>query len=119
MKPNSVVHFEVAGSNGDEARKFYADLFGWKFEVMGDFDYGVTSSPGEGAIGGGVGAAPKDLKPYVTFYIMVDDLQAYLDKAESLGGKTVQPPSPIPGYGSSAMFADPDGNLIGLFKPNM
>jgi predicted enzyme related to lactoylglutathione lyase len=44
----------------------------------------------------------------------VDDLPAYLTKAESLGGKTLVPPVEIPGQGSSAWFADPDGSIIGL-----
>ena len=52
----------------------------------------------------------------VTFYVSVDDLQAYLDKAESIGGKTVTPPTEIPGVVTYAFFADPDGNVIGLVK---
>jgi uncharacterized protein len=52
----------------------------------------------------------------MTIYMRVDDLQASLDKAESLGGKTVVPPSPLPGdWGSFAMLADPDGQLVGLW----
>jgi len=50
-------------------------------------------------------------------FIQVDDLQAYLDKAESLGGKTVIPPTDVPGMGTFAWFADIDGNTIGLRKP--
>jgi predicted enzyme related to lactoylglutathione lyase len=53
---------------------------------------------------------------YVTVYVQVDDLPAYLKKAESLGGKTLVPPVEIP-QGSFAWFADPDGNTIGLWKP--
>lgn len=119
MNQKGVVHFEVAGTNGDKSRKFYSDLFGWNFELMGEFDYGVTKAASENSIGGGIGSAPEGFKPYVTFYVLVDDLQAYLNKAESLGGKTIQPPTPIPGVGASAMFADIDGNMIGLFKADM
>ncbi len=52
----------------------------------------------------------------VTFYAQVDDLQAYLDKAERLGGKAVLPPMEIPETVTLAMFSDPEGNLIGLIK---
>ena len=46
----------------------------------------------------------------------VDDLQASLDRAETLGGKALVPPTDLPdGYGRFAMFADPDGNTIGLW----
>jgi predicted enzyme related to lactoylglutathione lyase len=53
---------------------------------------------------------------YVTVYVEVDDLQAYLDKASLLGGKTLVPPVEIPGQGSFAWLADLDGNIIGLWK---
>jgi hypothetical protein len=49
--------------------------------------------------------------------VQVDDLQAYLDKANQLGGKTLVPPVEIPGQGSFAWLADLDGNIIGLWKP--
>ena len=44
----------------------------------------------------------------------MDDLQAYLDRAESLGGKTLMPPTEIPGIVTLAMFADPEGNVTGM-----
>ena len=42
-------------------------------------------------IGGGIGPALDQSSGRVTFYVQVNDLQAYLNKAESLGGKTVMP----------------------------
>jgi len=35
---------------------------------------------------------------------------------ESLGGKNVVPPVPIPS-GTFAWFSDPEGNVVGLWKP--
>ena len=53
---------------------------------------------------------------YVTVYVAVEDLPAALKKAEGLGGKTIIPPTEVPGMGQFAWFADPDGNTIGLWK---
>ena len=53
---------------------------------------------------------------YVTVYVAVEDLAASLEKAESLGGKTIIPPTEVPGMGQFAWFSDPDGNTIGLWK---
>ena len=53
---------------------------------------------------------------YTTFYVQVDDVQGYLDKAAALGGKTLVPPVEIP-TGTFAWFADLEGNTIGLWKP--
>lgn len=72
----------------------------------------------EGGIGGGIMPTTEDTPPnHVTIYIQVDDLQAYLDKAECLDGKTILPPILIADYiGSCAMFNAPSGNCIGLYK---
>ncbi len=53
---------------------------------------------------------------YTIFYVQVDDLQAYLNKAQSLGGKTLVPPVEIP-TGTFAWLSDPEGNTVGLWKP--
>jgi predicted enzyme related to lactoylglutathione lyase len=111
--PHPVVHWEIAGRDGERLQKFYAGLFDWKIQVNPEMNYGLVQT---GGIDGGIFGAGNDTPPYVTFYVQVDDLQAYLEKAESLGGKTMVPPTPIPGHGSFALFRDPDGNTIGLFK---
>jgi predicted enzyme related to lactoylglutathione lyase len=112
-----VVHFEIAGINGGKTRDFYAKLFNWEYQLFGEGnDYGMVSPGGPNSIGGGVSSVPPGGKPYVTFYVQVEDLQASLNKAESLGGKTVLPPTPIPGMGAFAWFSDPDGNMLGIFK---
>ncbi len=113
---NPVVHFEIIASNRKKSQQFYSDLFGWSIKADDAMDYGLVASAGENAIGGGIGPAQPESKPYVTIYVLVDDLQAALNKAEKLGGKTTVPPMPIPGIGSFAIFADLDGNKIGLFK---
>ena len=110
-----VVHFEIAGKDGTKLQEFYRELFDWKVEVDPAMNYGMVDTGGEG-INGGIFQAPPEAPPYLTFYIQVDDLQAYLDKAVSLGGSVMVPPTPIPNIGAFAMFHDPEGNLVGLFK---
>jgi uncharacterized protein len=114
---NPVVWFEVVGKDGGKLRRFYSDLFGWKIDgATGDMDYGLVPA-GNGGIGGGVGASQDGGDGHVTFFIEVDDPAAYLKKAETLGGKTVVPPTEVPSYGLTfAYFLDPQGHLIGLSK---
>jgi hypothetical protein len=33
-----------------------------------------------------------------------------------LGGKTIQPPTSVPGGVTFALFADPEGHVVGLVK---
>jgi predicted enzyme related to lactoylglutathione lyase len=114
-----VAWFEITGSDAGQLVTFYRDLFDWTVVDSGDPGYQlIDTGAGDGAIGGGIGAteAPDD-PGGVTVYMRVDDLQAYLDKAEKLGGKTVVPPTDLPGeFGRFALFADPAGHTVGLWS---
>jgi len=112
--PNPVVHFEITGRDGEKIQKFYSDLFGWEINANNPMNYGMVDTKA-GGINGGIYKAPKDV-PFLTFYVGVDDLQKFLDKAVKLGGQAVVPPTPIPGIGSFAFIKDIDGNILGLFK---
>src|SRR5437879_5477237 len=83
-----VTHFEIHGKDGKKTQEFYSKLFGWNIDANNPMNYGMVAAAGERGIGGGV-TQSQDNKPMVTFYVEVDDLDASLKKAESLGGKTV------------------------------
>lgn len=109
-----VIHWEMAAKDPGKLQEFYAALFDWKINANNPMNYGLVETGGEGGINGGIYSSDREVPP-LTIYIHVDDLQTYLDKAEGLGGKTVLPPTPIPGVGACAMFSDPEGTVIGLF----
>ena len=111
--PNPVVHWEIQTKNAKNTQKFLADLFGWHVDANNPMDYGIVDTHDKG-INGGIAEAQGPQQ--VVLYIEVDDLQAYLDKAESLGGKTVVPITEVPGVVTFAMFSDTEGNTIGLVK---
>ena len=114
-----VAFFEVISPDHERAQKFYGELFGWKVaadQAMGGYGL-VDTGAGEGAIGGGIGpASGPDDKGGVKIYVRVGDLDAYLDRAEQLGGTRLVPPTDLPGdFGRFAIFTDPDGNQGGLW----
>jgi hypothetical protein len=111
---NPVVHFEVTGKDGKKLQDFYSKTFGWNINADNPMNYGIVDNAGQG-IGGGISAGDGGTTQ-VTFYIEVDDPQAYLDKVEAKGGKTVMPVTEIPGMVVLAQFADPEGNIVGLVK---
>jgi predicted enzyme related to lactoylglutathione lyase len=111
--PNPVVHFEVVGKDGKKLQDFYSNLFGWKIDANNPMQYGLVEAQTEHGIGGGIGPTPEG-SGHVTFYVQVDNPQAYLDKAVSLGGKVVMPVSVIPGMVTMAQFADPEGHMVGI-----
>jgi len=113
-----VAWFEIISPDAERAKKFYADLFGWKVEsdpLMGDYSL-VDTQSGEGAVAGGIGAAEPGSGPSIKIYMRVDDIDAYLGRAVALGGTQLMPPTDLPGdFGKFAIFADPDGNQVGLW----
>ena len=112
---NPTVHFEVLGKDHQALKSFYAELFDWKTsDIRSATDEPYTMVEAEdGGIGGGIGKARDGVEGHVTFYVGVDDLEAALSKAESLGGTRLTEPMDIPN-GQIAHFADPEGHVIGI-----
>lgn len=113
---NSVSFFEVISADAQRAQRFYAELFGWK--IVADPEsggYALVQNAGDSAPIGGIGPSTQDGDVGVKVYVGVDDLAGALNRAVELGGKELVPPTDLPGdYGRFAMFADPDGNPVGL-----
>jgi predicted enzyme related to lactoylglutathione lyase len=112
---NPVTWFEILGKDGAALQKFYGDLFGWNVDAANPMNYGMIQGQ-DGGIGGGI-AGSQDGQSMVTVYIVVDDLQATLDRAKSLGGQVVMPPMEVPNGPKIAQFKDPQGNVIGVMIP--
>jgi len=117
MAAPAVAWFEVTGTDGAALQDFYAGLFDWQIQDAGDGSgYGLVAAAEKG-IGGGIGAAQNGDTGRVTFYVEVDDVAGYLQKAEQLGGHTIVPPMEIAQFGLTfAFFADPEGHVVGLSK---
>jgi predicted enzyme related to lactoylglutathione lyase len=113
--PNPVVHFEVLGKDAATLQAFYGEVFDWQLNPVMP-TYAMVSTGIEGGIPGGVGATPDGGAGHVTFYVQVSDLAVALEQIESAGGRTVQPPMDVPDGPSIALFADPEGHVIGLVK---
>jgi len=123
-----VVHFEIIGEDPEKLRNYYGELFGWEFdtdspvaeEVSQAGSYGFvdrnTTSDGTG-IPGGVGGGA-DYDGYAIFYVGVPDVEAALQKAESLGGTRRMGPARNPEKNLVVgHFVDPEGHLVGVAGP--
>jgi uncharacterized protein len=108
-----VVHFEVVGGDGTKLQQFYSDIFEWSINADNPMNYGIVDNGGEG-INGGVGQSPT--APHLTWYVHVEDIDATLQRVESLGGRTVMPKETIPNMVTFALFNDPEGNLVGIIE---
>ena len=108
-----VVHFEIGCRDKAKTAAFFGEMFGWTIHETGPA--ATIETGGAGGIAGHITALGHEPHNYTIFYVEVDDVAASLAKAESLGGKTLVPPVPLPN-GTFAWFADPEGNTVGLWK---
>jgi uncharacterized protein len=111
----AVTHFEIISRNGEAMKSFYAKLFGWAIDSSNPMNYGLVKGEGKG-IGGGIASPEGGSEGYVAIYAEVPDPQATLDLAVSLGGTVIVPVTEIPNMVTFALFADPDGNKMGIVK---
>ena len=116
---NPVVHFEIIGKDTKALQDFYTKLFGWNIDANNSMNYGLArTKTNDRGIDGGISAGDPSQpdQSYVTIYAEVDDPDAYLKKVENLGGKIIVPTTEIPNMVTFAMFADPEGHMVGLVK---
>ncbi len=111
---SAVTHFEIAGADSERLQAFYRDAFGWEMRAsVPGYAMALTGADG---IDGGVGTLPGPPRSHVTVYVDSDDPADDLARIEALGGSTVLPATPIPGGPTIALFADPEGHVVGLAK---
>jgi predicted enzyme related to lactoylglutathione lyase len=108
-----VVFFEIGCRDREKTGAFYGALFDWGIQPMGPSSV-IDTGAGQG-IGGHITSLGHEPHHYTMFYVEVDNIVAYLEKAESLGGKRIVGPIKIP-TGQFAWFSDPDGSVIGLLQ---
>ncbi|RJR14928.1 VOC family protein [Candidatus Microgenomates bacterium] len=125
---NPVVHFEMPAEDRVRVKKFYEEAFGWQMTQlgadMGDYLLAATTPTDQktqrptepGAINGGffqkgqAGTVPH-------LVISVDNLAEHMEVVKKNGGKIMGEPMDIPGIGKFVMFADTEGNLVGMLEP--
>jgi uncharacterized protein len=111
------VPFEIIGADPSALRSYYGGLFGWEFDtsspvsdaVSEPANYGfVAPDASSGGIPGGVGGG-QAYGHRATFSVGVSDVEAALQKAESLGGTRAMGPARAPNGLVVGHFTDPEG----------
>jgi uncharacterized protein len=112
---NTLCWNELMTTDIEAARKFYGSLFSWQLKVSPGY---TEAHVGDQAVGGLMQIAPEmqgmpsNWKPY----FMVDDVDATVQKAQSLGVKEMFGPMDIEGVGRFAILNDPQGAAFAVIK---
>jgi predicted enzyme related to lactoylglutathione lyase len=107
------VYVEIPAREPEESAAFYEQVFGWKSRKRGD---GTLAFDDAGSVSGAwVTDRPPQEKPGIVTYVMVDDAEAALARIVEAGGRVVVPLGALSESGA-AHFADPVGNVLGVYQ---
>jgi uncharacterized protein len=115
---NNVSHFDVHADDLPRARKFYENVFGWRFNAWGPPDFfliatGTESDPG---IHGSLAKRREIVngKPIFGYEctISVENVDQAAAAITASGGKLILPKTCINGVGWIIQFLDTEGNIV-------
>ena len=119
-----VVHFEIPFDDGDRARGFYKEAFGWQIQEMPEMGYTLvmTGPSGEqgptepGFVNGGMLSREMSATPRPVVVVDVESIDVALERIGELGGSTVAGKTAVGEMGFAAYVEDTEGNVVGLWE---
>jgi uncharacterized protein len=109
-----ICYIQMPAVDIQKSAAFYSTVFGWNVRQRGDgsvsFDDGVGEVSGEWTTHRKVVADPGFM-----ISIMVDDIEATIEKVTANGGVIVRPVG-MDAPELTAHFTDPAGNCLGLYQ---
>jgi hypothetical protein len=114
---NPVVQWQIVAKDPDAVARFYSALFGWKVQTDNALGYRVVETGNGRGINGGVWPSPPEGHNLVQLFVEVEDIDAALIKATSLGASVIVPKSELPDGDALAIVLDPAGLSFGMYRP--
>jgi predicted enzyme related to lactoylglutathione lyase len=96
---------------------FYAGVFGWEGQDMGEEAGHYTIVSKDGKQVAAISPAQDPGPPRWTTYVNVDDLDAVAQRAEAAGGTVIVAPMDVMSAGRMAIFMDTTGAVIAAWQP--
>ncbi|HLK64955.1 MAG TPA: VOC family protein [Bryobacteraceae bacterium] len=104
-------YIEFPATDIAATKRFYQEIFGWKFE-----DYGPEyTSFADGRLAGGFWTSPKVQAGGALIVIYATNLEATEAKVKTAGGAIAKPIFSFPG-GRRFHFTDPNGNELAVWS---
>jgi predicted enzyme related to lactoylglutathione lyase len=109
---------DLATSDPEAARRFYAGLFGWDYQVGGPDSGGYATCTIKGRKVAGIGGepAPDGVATAWTTYLASDDLEVTAKSVGDAGGAVVFGPADVLDLGRMLIGTDPGGALFGAWQ---
>lgn len=112
---HAIDYVELTVTDLEQAKHFYTQAFGWRFNDYGPAYAGIQSPEGDAAAEVGGLRAGQEVRaggPLVLLYSA--DLDQSVEAVQAAGGQVVAGPYEFPG-GRRFHFTDPSGNELGVW----
>jgi uncharacterized protein len=120
--PNNLQSFGITADDVGRARRFYEQVFGWRFEAWGPPDFYLIHT-GDEKNPGVQGLLHKRREPVngsgmlgYECTIGVANIDQIIKAVETAGGKIAMAKFHIPTVGTGAYFNDTEGNFFGAMQ---
>jgi predicted enzyme related to lactoylglutathione lyase len=111
-------YVEFAVDDIEQAKAFYGKALGWTFNDYGPDYAGIQDPTRSGGEFGGLNRIPASGRgDGVVALARTDDVDAALASVQAAGGRIVVELDEYPG-GRRFKFADPWGNVVGVYQPS-
>jgi predicted enzyme related to lactoylglutathione lyase len=114
MDTHSIVKITLRSTDFERTRRFYSNLFGWKFRQYSPTYLGFE--PPSGVDGGFQRVDSFSQGDSYLLYILVDEFEPYLRRIPELEGSCAGDVEVVAGYAEYVRFYDPDGNRLALWR---
>jgi predicted enzyme related to lactoylglutathione lyase len=114
--PNTLVWNELQTPDADAARSFFADVFGWTYDVD---ENGYVTIVQDGRRHAGMMQIDEswgEVPPNWSIYFLVENLDETVGRVEELGGNILVPQTPAGEMGRFAVVQDPQGGVFSVIE---
>ena len=118
MSKNPVVFWELASHDAEKSVKFFREVFEWDLKMDERLGFYVMEAgkdwPG---VEGGIFTPKKARLPFLTIYILVDDIEVMAEKVVANGGSLVDGIQNTPtGSTRLCLFNEPSGVTFAMLE---
>ena len=114
--PGKFVWADLVTDDVQAATRFYAGLFGWRFNDYGGYLIGLNDERPMCGMFQRPKPANADAKPRWFGYLSVASVASAQKVVTKAGGKVLAAPQKMPKRGEQAVFADAEGAIFGVIK---
>lgn len=114
---NPVVFWELASHDAEKSIAFFEAIFDWEFNAPPESPlYVARTATDEGGVNGGIFTLSQAKLPFLTMYVLVDDIVEKARLITGNGGLVIEEPHEIPGGSWICLFNDPSGATFAMIQ---